>query len=62
MLEQLSRRQRQVLNLVDGVRTVEKITFLLSASSNEYSIGQTLVIVQELRAKGLITISLARQI
>ena len=61
MLEQLSRRQRQVLNLVDGVRTVEKITFLLSASSDDYSIRQTQVIVQELRARGLIIISSAQQ-
>lgn len=59
-LSHFSRQQRRVLNLVDGIRSVERIAMLLSASSDPSAIRQTLQqveeILRELEALGAIFI------
>ena|SRR5581483_7105817 len=59
-LSHFSRQQRRVLNLVDGRRSVERIATLLSASSDQSAVRQTLQqveeILRELEASGAIFI------
>lgn len=54
VLHNLSRRQRRVLVLVDGTRSVEKIAALLFSTPQDTLIA--LELLQELEMMGLITL------
>ncbi len=55
-LNRLPRRHRQVLSLIDGTRSIERIAALLHSSGDGQAIQQVEEIVQELKALGVITI------
>lgn len=55
-LNRLSRRHRQVLSLIDGTRSIERIAALLHPSVDGQLIQQVEEIVQELEVLGMITI------
>ncbi len=55
-LNRLPLRHRQVLNLVDGIRSVERITLILFSSTDAQIIQQVGKILQELEAMKVITV------
>ncbi len=55
-LSRLPRRHRQVLSLIDGTRSIERIAALLHSSTDGNPIQQVEEIVQELEVLGMITI------
>jgi hypothetical protein len=55
-LNRLPRRHRQVLSLIDGRRSIERIATLFRSSADGQSLRQVEEIVQELQAMGMVTL------
>jgi hypothetical protein len=55
-LSRLPRRHRQVLSLIDGTRSIERIAALLPSSAGGQPVQHVEEIVQQLEALGMITI------